>query len=55
MLLQAAALNLALEDEEDLPQCTWDDRARWLPEASTDVVNPETERACDTDDEANGF
>ena len=42
-------------EEEELPQCSADDPAQWLPETSTDIENPEAGRACDSDDEDNNF
>ena len=55
LFLQASALNLAQEEGSDIPQCTEDDPAIWLPEESTGLVNPETQGACDSDDADNDF
>ena len=42
-------------EDWDIPDCTDDEPARWLPAESTGVENPEAEKACDSDDEENGF
>ena len=61
-LVQSLALNLGQEedidvedDEFDIPVCTDEDPAKWLPEESTGVENPEIEKECDSDDEEKGF
>ena len=61
-LVQSLALNLGQEeeidfedDDLDIPQCTDEDPAKWLPEESTGVENPEIEKECDSDNEANDW
>ena len=53
ILGQASAINLA--QEEDLPQCSLDDPAQWLPSIPTEIDNPEIERQCEPEDAENNF
>ena len=51
ILMQAFALNLTMDESTDIEQCPSTDPALWLTAPSTDTVNPEEERACDSENE----
>ena len=53
-ILKASAVQINIESNSDLPQCTWDDTARWLPKYSISV-SPEVERECHSADAENNF
>ena len=55
ILMQAFALNLNMGESTDINQCPSTGPALWLTEPSTDTINPEDDRACDSGDEQNDF
>ena len=48
-------LSQELEMPEEVPECTFEAPAQWLPEQETDVQNPEATGACTRDDADNEF